>query len=126
MVSLEKNQTCSLVRARKKASQSLRMFNVKEEQNIISERYKGPLIIIVAESSYVGALNDTSTQDVHQVSDEREVKVMRSFNWPLSELIIEDDVLPDRGYSQTVGAVALLNGRWFDVYRDYLRRRAVK
>ncbi|GJZ75467.1 hypothetical protein Tco_0639932 [Tanacetum coccineum] len=96
------NKTCSLVRARKKASQSLEMFNVKEEQNIISER------------------------DVHQVSDEREVKVMRSFNWPLSELIIEDDVLPDRGYSQTVGAVALLNGRWFDVYRDYLRRRAVK
>ncbi|GKB93680.1 hypothetical protein Tco_0979817 [Tanacetum coccineum] len=64
--------------------------------------------------------------DVHHVSDEREVEVLRSFNWPLSELITEDDVLPERGYSQTVEAVALLKGRWFEVYRDYLRRRAVK
>ncbi|GKD41029.1 ribonuclease H-like domain-containing protein [Tanacetum coccineum] len=143
MVSLEKNQTCSLVRisAGKKASQRLWMFK---------------------EPSYVGALNDTSTQhksedfqlagqeenlecrlkeimygliqaprlwylkfdnfmqkdkaraltwqsstslsepcrDVHQVGDEREVDVLRSFNWPLSELIMEDSVLPERGYSK--------------------------
>ncbi|GJT04801.1 retrovirus-related pol polyprotein from transposon TNT 1-94 [Tanacetum coccineum] len=47
MVSLEKNQTCSLVRisAGKKASQRLWMFNWQEK-----------------EPSYVGALNDTSTQ----------------------------------------------------------------
>ncbi|GJT15646.1 retrovirus-related pol polyprotein from transposon TNT 1-94 [Tanacetum coccineum] len=38
--------------------------------------------------------------NVHQVGDEREVEVLRSFNWPLSELITEDDVLPERGYSQ--------------------------
>ncbi|GJT18825.1 hypothetical protein Tco_0877531 [Tanacetum coccineum] len=94
MVSLEKNQMCSLVRisAKKKASQKLWMFK---------------------EPSYVGALNDTSTQhksegfqlagqeenlecilkeilygltqaprqcDVHQVGDEIEVEVLRSFN----------------------------------------------
>ncbi|GJS41327.1 reverse transcriptase domain-containing protein [Tanacetum coccineum] len=58
MVSLEKNQTCSLVRilARKKASQRLWMFKVKEEQND-KKSYKARL-----EPSYVGALNDTSTQ----------------------------------------------------------------
>ncbi|GJQ96551.1 putative reverse transcriptase domain-containing protein [Tanacetum coccineum] len=43
MVSLEKNQTCSLVRlpARKKASQSLWMFKVKEEQNVTSVARRG-------------------------------------------------------------------------------------
>ncbi|GJV68046.1 retrovirus-related pol polyprotein from transposon TNT 1-94 [Tanacetum coccineum] len=58
MVSLEKNQTCSLVGilAGKKASQRLWMFKVKEEQNG-SKRCKARL-----EPSYVGALNDTSTQ----------------------------------------------------------------
>ncbi|GJS75201.1 hypothetical protein Tco_0725082 [Tanacetum coccineum] len=58
MVSLEKNQTCSLVRisAGKKASQRLWMFKVKEEQNG-RKRYKARL-----EPSYVEALNDTSTQ----------------------------------------------------------------
>nr|GEX38527.1 retrovirus-related Pol polyprotein from transposon TNT 1-94 [Tanacetum cinerariifolium] len=46
MVSLEKNQTCSLVRisARKKASQILWLFMVKEEQNI-SKRYKAQLVV---------------------------------------------------------------------------------
>ncbi|GJS64541.1 retrovirus-related pol polyprotein from transposon TNT 1-94 [Tanacetum coccineum] len=213
MVSLEKNQACFLVRisAGKKASQRLWMFK---------------------ESSYVGALNDTSTQyksedfqlvgqeenlecrlkeimygliqaprlrylkfdnfmqkdkmkdrcsekqvlgyvlivgitivewefrlqksitidtkcSIHLVKnlkdgDEIEVEVLRSFNCPPGELITEDGVLPERGYSQfndvssgylhvlyvrwykKVIAVALLKGRWFEVYRDYLRRRAVK
>ncbi|GJZ51688.1 retrovirus-related pol polyprotein from transposon TNT 1-94 [Tanacetum coccineum] len=74
MVSLKKNQTCSLVRisAGKKASQRLWMFKVKEEQN-------------------------GRKRDVHQVGDEREVKVLRSFNWPLRELTMEDGVLPERG-----------------------------
>ncbi|GJZ57608.1 retrovirus-related pol polyprotein from transposon TNT 1-94 [Tanacetum coccineum] len=116
MVSLEKNQTCSLVRlpAGKKASQILWMFKVKEEQNS-SEK----------EPSYVGAMNDTYAQhtsegfqlagvliffedscneepcnDVHRMGDEREVEVLCNFNWPLSELIMEDGVLPERGYSQ--------------------------
>ncbi|GJW15169.1 retrovirus-related pol polyprotein from transposon TNT 1-94 [Tanacetum coccineum] len=46
MVSLEKNQTCSLVRlpAGKKASQSLWMFRVKEEQDG-RKRYKAKLVV---------------------------------------------------------------------------------
>ncbi|GKA71176.1 retrovirus-related pol polyprotein from transposon TNT 1-94 [Tanacetum coccineum] len=232
MVSLEKNQTCSLIRllAGKKASQRLWMFKVKEEQN---SSEKGPY--------YVGNLNNTSIEhkrrgfsaswverkprvqtegnsirikastktmvrcskkqvlgyvltvgittvewesglqksitiytkisihlaknlkvcswaklvriliregslsfvedswneepcnDVYQVGDEIEVKVLRSFNWPLSELIMEDGVLPERVQRipdvwryRKVRAVALLKGRWFEVYRDYLRRRSMK
>ncbi|GJV17424.1 ribonuclease H-like domain-containing protein, partial [Tanacetum coccineum] len=34
--------------------------------------------------------------DVYQVGDEIEVEVLRSFNWPLSELITEDGFLPER------------------------------
>ncbi|GKB54040.1 hypothetical protein Tco_0904793 [Tanacetum coccineum] len=150
------------VSAKKKASQRLWMFKVKDEQNS-SEKLHEP--------SYVGALNDASTQhksegfqlaghkenlecilkeilyglieaprlrqllnvddmlvvgsdmaefnklkwvlifvedswneepcsDVHQVGDEREVEVLRSFNWPPSKLITNDGVLPERGYSQ--------------------------
>ncbi|GKD37899.1 hypothetical protein Tco_1258106 [Tanacetum coccineum] len=46
MVSLEKNQTCSLVRlpARKKASQSLWMFKVKEEQNVTPVARQGIIL----------------------------------------------------------------------------------
>ncbi|GKB38613.1 retrovirus-related pol polyprotein from transposon TNT 1-94, partial [Tanacetum coccineum] len=44
--------------------------------------------------------NEEPCRDVHQVGDEREVEVLRSFNWPPSELITEDGVLPERGYSQ--------------------------
>ncbi|GJV06414.1 retrovirus-related pol polyprotein from transposon TNT 1-94 [Tanacetum coccineum] len=44
MVSLEKNQTCSLVREGKKASQSLRMFRVKEERDG-RKRYKARLVV---------------------------------------------------------------------------------
>nr|GFC34623.1 retrovirus-related Pol polyprotein from transposon TNT 1-94 [Tanacetum cinerariifolium] len=46
MVSLEKNQTCSLVRisAGKKASQILWMFKVKEEHNG-RKRYKARLVV---------------------------------------------------------------------------------
>ncbi|GJX57055.1 retrovirus-related pol polyprotein from transposon TNT 1-94, partial [Tanacetum coccineum] len=41
--------------------------------------------------------NEEPCNDVHQVGDEREVKVLRSFNWPPSELITEDGVLLERG-----------------------------
>ncbi|GJV47409.1 retrovirus-related pol polyprotein from transposon TNT 1-94 [Tanacetum coccineum] len=134
MVSLEKNQTWSLVRisAGTKASQRLWMLRVKEEQDG-SKRYKARLVVKGfqqkrREPSYVGALNDTSTQhkskgfqlagqeenlecrlkflneehcnDVHQVGDEREVEVLRNFNRPPSELITDDGVLPERDYSQ--------------------------
>ncbi|GKF18081.1 hypothetical protein Tco_0062999, partial [Tanacetum coccineum] len=30
------------------------------------------------------------------IGDEREVEVLRSFNWPPSELIAEDGLLPER------------------------------
>ncbi|GJU47188.1 retrovirus-related pol polyprotein from transposon TNT 1-94 [Tanacetum coccineum] len=160
MVSLEKNQTCSLVRisAGKKASQRLWMFKVKEEQDG-SKRYKALLMIKGFQQKQVlsnceddynqpgfsaswaerkprvhiegnSVRTDSSTEatpvkefddmlvadsdmaefnkpkwqfplvDVHQVGDEREVEVLRSFNWPPSELITEDGVLPERGYSQ--------------------------
>ncbi|GJU95384.1 retrovirus-related pol polyprotein from transposon TNT 1-94 [Tanacetum coccineum] len=69
MVSLEKNQTCSLVRlpAGKKASQRLWMFKVKEEQNS-SERYEALL----------NSWKEEPCRDVHQVGDEIEVEVLRS------------------------------------------------
>ncbi|GJV73465.1 retrovirus-related pol polyprotein from transposon TNT 1-94 [Tanacetum coccineum] len=109
MVSLEKNRTCSLVRlpARKKASQSLWMFKVKEEQNSkkscednynqLAGQKEKPRVQIEGNS----VRTDSSTEampciDVHQIGDEREVEVMRSFNWPPSELITEDGVLPER------------------------------
>ncbi|GKC08552.1 retrovirus-related pol polyprotein from transposon TNT 1-94 [Tanacetum coccineum] len=44
--------------------------------------------------------NEEPCRDVHQVGGEREVEVLCSFSWPLSELITEDGVLPERGYSQ--------------------------
>ncbi|GJT08330.1 retrovirus-related pol polyprotein from transposon TNT 1-94 [Tanacetum coccineum] len=50
-------------------------------------------VLIFLEDSW----NEEPCSDVHQVSDEREVEVLRSFNWPLSELITEDGVLPERG-----------------------------
>nr|GEU73311.1 hypothetical protein [Tanacetum cinerariifolium] len=89
MVSLEKNQTCSLVRisARKKASQRLWLFKVKEDQN-------------------------GRKSDVHQVGDEREVEVLRSFNWPPSELITDDvHRVPYVCRYKKVRALALFKGR---------------
>ncbi|GJV70101.1 hypothetical protein Tco_1485610 [Tanacetum coccineum] len=68
------------ISAGKKASQRLWMFKVKEEQN--------------------DSWNEEPCRDVHQVGDEREVEVMRSFNWHPRELITDDGVLPERGYSQ--------------------------
>ncbi|GJX21923.1 putative RNA-directed DNA polymerase [Tanacetum coccineum] len=192
MVSLEKNQACSLVRlpARKKASQSLWMFRVKEEQDG-RKRYKARLVvkgfqqihrvdyneifslvvkmttirlvlsIVASEDLHLEQLdvktaflhgdldediymtqsegfrsdgkeenlvcklkkslyglkqaprqwvlifvedswNEEPCSDVHQVG-EREVEVLRSFNWPSRELITEDGVLPERGI-QTKGS----------------------
>ncbi|GKA14856.1 hypothetical protein Tco_0694502 [Tanacetum coccineum] len=53
------------------------------------------MVLIFVEDSW----NEEPYIDVHQVGDEREVEVLRSFNWPPSELITEDGVLPERGYS---------------------------
>ncbi|GJV73874.1 hypothetical protein Tco_1493869, partial [Tanacetum coccineum] len=44
--------------------------------------------------------NEEPCSDVHQVGDEREVEVLCNFNRPPRELITEDGVLPERGYSQ--------------------------
>ncbi|GJX90326.1 zinc knuckle CX2CX4HX4C containing protein [Tanacetum coccineum] len=41
--------------------------------------------------------NEEPCRDVHQVGDKREVEVPRNFNWPSSELITEDGVLPEEG-----------------------------
>nr|GEZ00487.1 hypothetical protein [Tanacetum cinerariifolium] len=45
--------------------------------------------------------NEEPCSDVHQVGDERKVKVLRSFNWPPSELIMDDGVLPERASSKS-------------------------
>nr|GEX58398.1 hypothetical protein [Tanacetum cinerariifolium] len=95
MVSLEKNQTCSLVKisAGKKALQRLWMFKVKEAHNGRKR------VLIFVEDSW----NEEPCRDVHQVGEEREVEVLRSFKWYLSEL----RVLDVRRYRK-VRAVALL------------------
>ncbi|GKD97876.1 retrovirus-related pol polyprotein from transposon TNT 1-94 [Tanacetum coccineum] len=66
-------------------------------------------------------------RDVHQVGDEREVEVLRSFNWPPSELIMQDGLLPEREVIPSlmikVRAVALFKGRFSqfnDVSSGYL------
>ncbi|GKB39064.1 retrovirus-related pol polyprotein from transposon TNT 1-94 [Tanacetum coccineum] len=99
MVSLEKNQTCSLVRIStgKKASQRLLMFKVKEEQND-RKRYKARL-----EPSYVGALNDTSTQHKSEGPDMAEFNKLK---WQLPLVFEMKDRCSEKqvlGYVLTVG-----------------------
>nr|GEV80545.1 hypothetical protein [Tanacetum cinerariifolium] len=154
----------------KKASQRLWMFKVKEEQdgsksykarllqkpsyvealNDTSTRHKSEGFQLAWQEENLecrlkkilyGLIQASRLRDVHQVGDEREVEVLRSFNWPPSELLTKDGVLLERACSlcsayrkrvpyvrryKKVRAVALLKGMWFEVYRDYLRRRAVK
>ncbi|GJS04596.1 hypothetical protein Tco_0321104 [Tanacetum coccineum] len=120
MVSHEKNQTCSLVRisAGKKASQSLWMFREPfyvGALNDTSTQYKNKGFQLAWQEEnlecrlkkilygLIQAPRDTKSS-IHleknlKVGDEREVEVLRSFNWPPSELITEDGVLPERGYS---------------------------
>ncbi|GKE22443.1 hypothetical protein Tco_1433955 [Tanacetum coccineum] len=110
MVSLEKNQMCSLVilQERKKASQSLWMFKVKEEQKN-SERFSEKHVLgyvftvgvttVKWESrlqknvtmSTIEAKNVIFEEDfwsiepykyAHQGCDNREVEALRRFNWP--------------------------------------------
>ncbi|GJS38457.1 retrovirus-related pol polyprotein from transposon TNT 1-94 [Tanacetum coccineum] len=123
MVSLEKNQTWSLVilpdgeRRAYKASQKRgfsaswagRKPRVQIEGNSVrtdssieangsdmAEFNKPKWVLIFVEDSW----NEEPCSDVHQVGDEREIEVLLSFNWPPSEFITEDGVLPERGYSQ--------------------------
>ncbi|GJU14909.1 hypothetical protein Tco_1142875, partial [Tanacetum coccineum] len=88
MVSLEKNQTWSLVRISpgKKASQRLWMFRVKEEQDD-NKRYKARLV----EPSYVGALNDTSTQ--HKSKGFQLAGQEENLECRLKQLLKVDDML---------------------------------
>ncbi|GJS26573.1 retrovirus-related pol polyprotein from transposon TNT 1-94 [Tanacetum coccineum] len=64
------------------------------EVNSVTELIQAPRlwVLIFVEDSW----NEEPCSDVHQVGDEREVEVLRSFNWPPSELITEDGVLPER------------------------------
>ncbi|GJR31910.1 Toll/interleukin-1 receptor domain-containing protein [Tanacetum coccineum] len=168
--------------ARKKASQRLWMFKVKEEQNSsekvqaswaerkprvqiernsvwtdssteatvddmlvagsdMEEFNKPKWVLIFVEDSW----NEEPCIDVHQIGDEREVEVLACSTWPLDLLTLRlvsaacsvpciESLLALRLVSAAcsvcsavqVRAVALLKRRWFEVYRDYLRRRAVK
>ncbi|GJV43288.1 hypothetical protein Tco_1427824 [Tanacetum coccineum] len=62
----------------------------------MAEFNKPKWVLIFVEDSW----KEEPCRNVHQFGDEREVKVMCSFNWPLSELITKDGFLPERGYSQ--------------------------
>nr|GEZ01849.1 retrovirus-related Pol polyprotein from transposon TNT 1-94 [Tanacetum cinerariifolium] len=134
MVSLEKNKMCSLVRilAGKKASQRLWMFKVKEDQNN-RKMYKARLVVkgfqqkwgLDYHEIFSSVMKMTTISDVHQVGDEREVEVLRSFNWPPIELTTKDGLLPDRDRVQRVlyvrryrkvRAVALLKGSVFCMF----------
>ncbi|GKD65045.1 hypothetical protein Tco_1307153 [Tanacetum coccineum] len=56
----------------------------------------------------VDSCNEEPCRDVHQVGDEREVEVLRNFNWPPSELITEDGVLPERGGTERIPRIESL------------------
>ncbi|GJV85984.1 transferase, chloramphenicol acetyltransferase-like domain protein [Tanacetum coccineum] len=59
----------------------------------MAEFNKPKWVLIFIEDSW----NEEPCIDVHQVGDEREVEVLRNFNWLPSELITDDGVLPKRG-----------------------------
>ncbi|GJZ01173.1 retrovirus-related pol polyprotein from transposon TNT 1-94, partial [Tanacetum coccineum] len=56
--------------------------------------------LVGQKENLVYSWNEEPCRDVHQVGDEREVKVLRSFNWPPSELITHDGLLPEREMAQ--------------------------
>ncbi|GKF86395.1 hypothetical protein Tco_0254222, partial [Tanacetum coccineum] len=60
------------------------------------------MVLIFVEDSW----NEEPCSDVHQVGDEIEVEVLSSFNWPPSELITKDGVLPERACSVAQPQVA--------------------
>ncbi|GJY88500.1 retrovirus-related pol polyprotein from transposon TNT 1-94 [Tanacetum coccineum] len=89
-----------MVKAQKRgflASWAERKPRVQIEGNSVRTDLSSEATVLI----FVGdSWNEEPCRDVHQVGDEREVEVLRIFNWPPSELITEDDVLPERGYSQ--------------------------
>ncbi|GKF63907.1 hypothetical protein Tco_0187355 [Tanacetum coccineum] len=52
---------------------------------------------IYSEKQVLDSWNEEPCSDVHQVGDERKVEVLRSFNWPPSELITDDGDQPPSG-----------------------------
>nr|GEX85255.1 hypothetical protein [Tanacetum cinerariifolium] len=104
MVSLEKNHTCSdMAKFNKPKWQSPLVF---EMNDIYFEKQMLGYVLTVGVTTVEweprlqkNSWNEEPYNDVHQVGDELEVKVLRSFNWPPSELITEDGFLPRRGYS---------------------------
>ncbi|GKD02974.1 hypothetical protein Tco_1177948 [Tanacetum coccineum] len=63
-------------------------------------KWQLPLMFEMKDKCSEKFLERKALQRCSPVGNEREVEVLRSFNWPSSELITEDDVLPERGYSQ--------------------------
>ncbi|GJW05862.1 hypothetical protein Tco_1568285 [Tanacetum coccineum] len=136
------NQTYSLVRlpAGKKASQRLWVFKVKEEHNsskklagqkenlelklkeILYGLIQAPRlwVLIFVEDSW----NEEPSRDVYQVGDEREIKVLHSFNWPLRELITEDGVLPKRGAIYRIEVRKFLAPQ-YDIVQGYEVKQSV-
>ncbi|GJU98427.1 hypothetical protein Tco_1327698 [Tanacetum coccineum] len=70
---------------------------VKEKSVQIKARTETMALTWQNSTSLSDSWNEEPCNDVHQVGDEIEVEVLRSFNWPLSELITEDGVLSERG-----------------------------
>ncbi|GKE68957.1 hypothetical protein Tco_1527029, partial [Tanacetum coccineum] len=101
MVSLQKNQTCSLVRlpAVKKASQSLWMFNVKEEQDV-SKRYKAQLVVKGAQKR--GFLANWAGRKPRVQIEEKSVRIKASTE--TMDRCSEKQVL---GYVFTVGVTTV-------------------
>nr|GEW76859.1 retrovirus-related Pol polyprotein from transposon TNT 1-94 [Tanacetum cinerariifolium] len=54
----------------------------------------------------------TTIRDVHQVGDEREVEVLRNFNWPSSELITKDGYLVSKVSKPCVWLVHRVSDVW--------------
>nr|GEX82510.1 hypothetical protein [Tanacetum cinerariifolium] len=64
--------------------------------------------------------------DVHQVGDEREVEVSRNFNWPPSELIKEDGVLPERVYAGAIYRTEVYTELELDTFTSIFKFHALK